>query len=221
MFRIVIFGASGFAREVHQIIRDINRRQPTWEFEGFVDDNSALHGRSIHGFPVLGGLDWLVANPGVRVVVAIGNPRVKQAVVARISRATGIAFATLIHPLAWLGDDVQVGEGSIVCAGVRATCDIRIGSQVILNLDCTIGHDSVIEDFSTIAPSANISGSVHIGQGVDIGTNATIIQGINVGSWSVLGAGAAVVRDVPPLVTAVGVPATKLRDLPPVSQDAS
>jgi sugar O-acyltransferase (sialic acid O-acetyltransferase NeuD family) len=221
MSEIVIFGASGFARETHQIIRDINRQQQTWEFKGFLDDNTALHGSRIHGFPVLGGGDWLTANPGVPVVVAIGNPRAKRTGVERISRICGVPFATLVHPLAWLGDDVELGDGSIVCAGVRVTCDIRIGAHVILNLDCTVGHDSVIEDYSTIAPSANISGAVHLGRGVDIGTNATVIQGITIGSWSIVGAGAAVVRDVPPFVTAVGVPAVKVKDLPPLPSGMS
>ena len=216
MSKIVIFGASGFARETHQIIRDINRQQQTWEFKGFLDDNTTLHGSRIHGFPVLGGMDWLAANPDVLVVVAIGSPRAKRAVVERISRIDGVSFARLIHPLAWVGDDVEVGDGAIVCAGVRVTCDIHIGAHVILNLDCTVGHDSVIEDYSTLAPSANISGAVRLGQGVDVGTNATVIQGIPIGSWSIVGAGAVVVRDIPSFVTAVGVPAVKVKDSPPL-----
>jgi sugar O-acyltransferase (sialic acid O-acetyltransferase NeuD family) len=213
---IAIFGASGFARETHQIIRDINRKRKVWNFRGFVDDNPQTHGSSIHGFPVLGGLEWLAVNPGVAVVVAIGNTRAKRAVVKRVSGLGGTPFATLIHPLAWLGSDIELGEGSIICAGVRITCDIHIGKHVILNLDCTVGHDSVIDDYVTIAPAVNISGAVRLAQGVDVGTNATVIQGIAIGAWSVIGAGASVVRDIPSLVTAVGVPAVKIKDLPPV-----
>lgn len=218
---IVIFGASGFARETHQIIRDINRQEQTWNFKGFVDDNPQTHGRSIHGFPVLGGLEWLAANPGIAVVVAIGSTRTKRAVVKRISRLGSTSFATLVHPLAWIGDGIELGEGSIVCAGVRITCDIHIGAHTILNLNCTVGHDSDIGDYVTIAPAANISGAVNLGQGVDIGTNATVIQGVTIGSWSVVGAGAAVVRNIPPLVIAVGVPAVKIKDLPPLLSEES
>jgi sugar O-acyltransferase (sialic acid O-acetyltransferase NeuD family) len=213
---LVIFGASGHGRETHQIVRDINRRQPTWNFLGFLDDNPAAYGNRIHDFPVLGGLDWLAANPGPRVVVAIGNPRARRAVVRRIATLPGAGFASLVHPLAWIGDDVELGEGSVICAGSCISCDIRIGKHVIINLDCTVCHDVEIDDYVTVAPSANISGTVRLGVGVDLGTNATIIQGLTIGDWSIVGAGSVVVRDLAPYVTAVGVPAVKIKDLPPV-----
>ena len=56
---------------------------------------------------------------------------------------------------------------------------------MIVNLDCTIGHDAVIGDFVTVAPSVNVSGAVRIGEGCDLGTGASIIQGIEIGEWSV------------------------------------
>jgi acetyltransferase-like isoleucine patch superfamily enzyme len=59
-----------------------------------------------------------------------------------------------------------------------------------------------------VAPGAHISGAVHVEEGADVGTGASVIQGITVGAWSVVGAGAAVVRDVEPHTTVVGVPAS-------------
>jgi len=213
MQSIAIFGSSGFARETHQIIRDLNKLKNCWEFLGFLDDDELKHGTLVHGFPVIGGADWLRTNPEVNVLVAIGSPRVKRAVVKRLMDLGHERFATLIHPTAWIGDDVRIGHGTVICAGVRITCDISIGSHVIVNLDATIGHDSIIDDFATIAPSANISGAVHLGSGVDIGTNATVIQGISIGEWSIIGAGAVVVRDIPRNVTAVGMPAKCIKEL--------
>ena len=40
-----------------------------------------------------------------------------------------------------------------------------------------------------------------------MGTGASIIQGVQIGEWSIIGAGAAVIRDIPANRTAVGVPA--------------
>ena len=40
--------------------------------------------------------------------------------------------------------------------------DVQIGKHVIVNLDCTIGHDAIIGDYSTILPSTNISGFVRV-----------------------------------------------------------
>lgn len=214
---LVIFGASGMGREAHQVVRDINRERATWNFLGFLDDDPDSHGRQIHDYPVLGNAEWLARNPGTRVVVALGSTRAKHAVVERITALPGASFATLVHPLAWLADGVALGEGCIVCPGVRINCDVRIGRHVILNVDCTVAHDAIVGDYATIAPGVQLSGAVRIGNGADLGTNSTVIQGVDVGAWSIVGAGAVVIRDVAPNVTAVGVPAVRIKDLPPVA----
>jgi acetyltransferase-like isoleucine patch superfamily enzyme len=59
-------------------------------------------------------------------------------------------------------------------------------------------------------PAVNLGGGVHLEEGVYIGTNATILPGVKVGAWSVIGAGAVVTRDVPPHETWVGVPAKRI-----------
>ena len=120
----------------------------------------------------------------------------------------------MIHPLAWLGNRITLGDGTVVCAGNLLTTDMTIGRHVILNLDCTVGHDAVVEDFVTVAPSVNISGNVAIGVGCDLGTGATLIQGVTIGHWTTVGAGAVVVRDLPANVTAVGVPAQPIKERP-------
>lgn len=204
---IVVYGTGGFAREVHQIISDVNRDQLKWNFLGFIDDDDNKWGAEIHGYPVLGGLDWLRNNSSVHVAIGIGSPVVRRRVALRIEQACKSTLATLIHPLAWIGSHVEIGEGSIICAGTLITTDVRIGRCVILNLDCTVGHDSVLEDFVTVAPSVNISGGVRVGVGCDLGTGSAVIQGIEIGSWTIVGAGAVVIRSLPPNVTAVGVPA--------------
>jgi acetyltransferase-like isoleucine patch superfamily enzyme len=108
-----------------------------------------------------------------------------------------------------------VGEGSVLCAGTVLTTQIRIGAHVNLNLNCTIGHDTVIEDFCNLSPGVNISGSVHLEEGVDIGTGAAVVPGRRVGRGSTVGAGAVVTSDVPPLSLAVGVPARVIKTLRP------
>src|SRR5690606_21445806 len=115
-----------------------------------------------------------------------------------------------MHPAATLGGDVEVGPGTVICAGVRITTNIRIGRHVHVNLNSTVGHDTLVEDFVTINPLAAISGDVVLRRGVMVGTTACINQGIEVGVDGVVGSGAAVVRDVESGTTVVGVPARPL-----------
>lgn len=213
MKKIVIFGAGGFAREVHQIIDDINAVEPAFEFLGFLDGNPALHGSALHGATVLGGIDWLrqVEAAGVAVVVAIGNTASKRKIVSEIERQAASQFVALVHPRAWVGARVAIGAGAIICAGALITTDITIGRHVIINIGATVGHDVSIEDYATVAPAANVSGSVRVGEGCDLGTGCAIIQGKDVGNWSVVGAGAVVVKHVAADVTVVGAPAQVIK----------
>jgi sugar O-acyltransferase (sialic acid O-acetyltransferase NeuD family) len=211
MKNIAIYGAGGFAREVFQLIVDINQKNEIYNFLGFIEDNSEKLDEKIYGFPILDGMNWLENKKETLVVIGIGNTSVKRKVALRLTE-WNINSPTLIHPSVICGRNVKFGTGSIICASNVITVDIKFGEHVILNLDCTVGHDAVIEDFSTIAPGSRISGNVHIGEGTDVGTGSSIIQGIQVGAWSVLGAGAVVSKNIPSNVTAVGIPARPVKE---------
>lgn len=208
---IVIVGTSGFAREIEQLVHDVNAKEPTWRLVGFLDDDREKHGNTVHGLPILGGVAWTASNPTIGTVVAIGAPASRRRVVRALGEAGSPEFPLLVHPSAVVGRHVRIGPGSIVCAGTTLTTDISIGAHVIMNLHCTNGHDVIVEDFVTMAPGVNISGNVTIEEGSDLGTNSAVTQGQKIGRWSVLGAGTVVVRDVEANVTAVGVPARTIQ----------
>jgi sugar O-acyltransferase (sialic acid O-acetyltransferase NeuD family) len=213
MKNLVIFGTGGFAREVHQIIEDINSRSPTLNFLGFLDENHEQHNAEVHGCKILGGIDWLIKTDAkdVFIVVAIGNPKSKRKIVENINKETKAKFITLIHPHACVGNRVTIGDGSIICAGTLITTDITLGSHVIVNIGSTVGHDAVMQDYVTVAPTVNVSGAVWVGEGTDLGTGSTIIQGKKIGAWSIVGAGAVVVNDIDANVTVVGAPARTIK----------
>jgi serine acetyltransferase len=104
----------------------------------------------------------------------------------------------------------------VICAGNILTTNIVLGQHVQLNLDCTVGHDVVMGDYTSLAPGVHISGCVHLGNRVYIGTGAVIINGtqddpIVIGDDVVIGAGACVTKSVADGLTVVGVPARPLR----------
>ncbi|WP_416954718.1 hypothetical protein ACNKF0_20970 [Nocardioides sp. T5] len=105
------------------------------------------------------------------------------------------------------GFDVEVGPGSILCAGVRLTTHIRIGRHVHLNLNATVGHDTTIGDYVSANPLASISGDCVIEDEVLIGVAGVVLNGLRIGRASVVGGSACVVKDVPPGVVVKGIPA--------------
>ena len=208
MKKLVIVGNGGFAREVEWLVERINTVSPTWDLLGYIDDNQ-------DNPKTIGDDDYIVAfQDELFVAIAIGTSGIREKIYNNFKRNPNLRFPNLIDPSVMISDRVGFGEGNIICAGTIITVNIRIGNCNIINLDCTVGHDAIIEDFVTVNPSVNISGNVHLSSGSNIGTGTQIIQGISVGTNSVVGAGAVVNRDLPANCTAVGIPAKviKIRD---------
>ena len=86
-------------------------------------------------------------------------------------------FETIIHPNVERSKSIEVGNGTVICAGNILTVDINLGEHVQINLDCTIGHDVVMGDFTTLAPGVHVSGWVFFGKRVYVGTGAVILNG--------------------------------------------
>lgn len=208
MKKIIIIGVGGFGREVAWLIERINKVQPTYKLMGYVDDNVELQGTMIDSYPVLGDCDWLNnQKEEMYAVCAIGNAKVRRLV---INKLDNVKFETIIDPKVEMSDKVSIGEGAIICAGTIITVGINIGNHVIINLDCTIGHDAILKDYVTLYPSVNVSGNTVLGECVEMGTGSQIIQGLEVVSETIIGAGAVVVKDVTESGTYVGMPVRKL-----------
>ena len=209
---LIIFGASGFGREVAWAVERINKVSPTWNLLGFMDDDDSIRGAEINGYKVLGKSDDVIKYPDAFFVCAVGASRTREKIIGSMKSINpDIRFGTVIDPSVEMSDFVTVGEGSIICAHTIITVNISIGSHVIINLDCTIGHDAIIKDFATLYPSVNVSGITRIGHAAELGTGMQIIQGKSVGDYSVVGAGAVVVKDIPAKCTAVGSPAKPIK----------
>ncbi len=211
MIDIVIVGAGGFGREVKTIIDSINKVSKKYTFLGYYDDG-VDKGTLINNYPILGNLNDLNAvNAPTAVVLGIGNPITKSKIINSLTN-TNIDFPTLIHPNVIISDDdVSIDKGCIICAGTIITCNIKIRKFVTLNLMCSVGHDSVIDDFASFMPSVNISGEVHIEEKVYVGTGAKIINQLTIGKTTIVGAGAVVSKSLPANCTAVGIPAKPIK----------
>lgn len=208
---VVIIGVGGLGRECSQWIEDVNAECPTFRALGFLDDDVRKHGTQSHDLDILGDADWLSGHSGqVAAIIGIGNPVAKHKMVERV-KAHVTSFPVLRHPRAVIGRYVELGEGSVICPGVVLTTDIRIGRFVTLNFDLTVGHDSTVGDYVTLAPGVHLSGYSKIGEGADLGAGVVTIPGVSVGAWTIVGAGASITRDLPAHCTAVGVPARVIK----------
>lgn len=208
---LIIVCAGDFGREIVNIVSRINLVLPTWNLLGFVDDTPDKINAFIDGIPVLGDIQWLETYPkNVYAVCSLGQSKSRRAVVSKF-KSPFIHWATLIDPDAKLYNNATVGDGSIICGGSILAINTHVGNHVLVNLNCTLGHDDVVSDYCVINPGVNVSGNVMLGKCVDLGTGSKIIQRHIICENTVIGAGAVVVKDIVASGTYVGVPAQKIK----------
>lgn len=210
--KIAIVGAGGFAREVAWLISDIALQQSLdetcaqFEFAGFLVSDLSKIGDC--DSKVLGDFSWLKNNRVEALAMGIGNPAVRLKIGNELQeRFPAIKWPALIHPSVKYGASCLFEEGVNVCAGTIATVNVTFGRFSMVNLSCTIGHESQIGEGTVINPLSAISGGVKIGSRVLVGTHASILQYITVGDDAVVGSGAMVHKDVAAGITVMGVPA--------------
>ena len=211
--RLLIVGAGGFGREAAQAVQAVNRKRPTWDLLGFLDDNPALQHGVVDGLPVLGPLADVKDFADAQLVVSVGRPSnylARRSIVQRLNLAPS-RYATVIHPTAVLPLTAQIGPGSVLLATVVATTGIRVGAHVVVMPGAVFTHDDTVEDYVTIGAHACLAGNVRIGEGAYIGAGALIREDCVVGPWALIGMGAVVTSSVPAHEVWAGVPARFLR----------
>jgi sugar O-acyltransferase (sialic acid O-acetyltransferase NeuD family) len=212
--KIALYGGGGFGREVAWLIQSSGSLDTSYEVACFIDDDLSKRGTEINGFVVMDMEKARRVFPEAYIVCVVGNPQTRQKLIEKASK-TGFGFETIVHPGTEKSKWIDIGIGTIICAGNILTTNIIIGQHVHINLDCSVGHDVVLGDFTTIAPGVHISGWVHCGKRVYIGTGAVIVNGtedhpIKIGNDVTIGAGACVTKSVMSGATVVGIPAKPL-----------
>lgn len=193
--KIAVYGASGLGREVAWLAEICGLQVGC-----FIEDNQKKQGKVVNDIPVMGIKQAAENFFGAAVVAGAGNPAIREQMMAKATEA-GFESRILMHPAVEMSRRVKTGQGVVICAGSILTTDIELGNHVQINLNCTIGHDVVMGDFTTLAPGVNVSGWVHFGRRVYVGSGAVFVNGtednpLTIGDDVVVGAGACVTNSI-------------------------
>lgn len=198
--KLIIIGASGHGKVIADIALKIG-----YDIQGFLDDNDSI--KEILGFPVLGSVDKVEEYQNkCEFVIAIGNNCIRE----KIAKQYDVQWATLIHPNAVIGIDVEIGEGTVVMANAVINSSTIIGRGAIINTGATVDHDNDIGNYTHVSVGAHLAGKVTIGEHTWIGAGAVIINNTNICADCMIGAGAIVIRDIEESGTYVGIPASRI-----------
>lgn len=116
---------------------------------------------------------------------------------ARIGKNCNICDHTFIEEDVIIGDNVTIKSGVYLWNGVRIENNVFIGPNATFTNDIRPRSKVYPEEFT----------KTYVKEGASIGANATILCGITIGKWAMIGAGSVVTKDVPDYALVYGVPA--------------
>lgn len=198
-----IIGTGGFAREVLQLALEIQKKDDLFSEINFVMFDDFYEHEYVDKIQVI-----KISNCNFKTtkfVIATGDPQSKKRILNKLPVET--LFTSLISPTAFIANDFKHEEGLIIMPFSYVSCNVKLGMHVHLNSHCTIGHDTIIGDFSTTACSVMISGNNNISESCYFGMNSSTRQGISVCKNVTVGLNAGVVKDIIKTGTYVGTPA--------------
>lgn len=209
---LILIGAGGHGK----VVLDIVQCEGKHRVVGFLDADASLHGTSVGGVPVMGGINQLIKLKSQKIraaLVSIGDNRIRQQY-AREAASAGLELVSAIHPRAVVAKSATIGRNVVIAAGAIVCPEARVADSVIINTGAIVDHECDVGEAVHLAPASALAGRVRVEELAFVGMGARVIQCLTIGARSVVGAGAVVRTDIPPDVTAVGVPARVIKRAP-------
>ena len=212
---LVLVGCGGFALEVIQYISDLNRDKLRSAQEirvSHILSTSFERKRDI--FDLLGYEPLLVGEiseiegwPHLSCVICVGDPVARYRIFFEL-KSRGGAFASIIHPAAYVAPTSRIGLGVIVAPFGFVGPSSEIHDNSVLNVRVTIGHDASIGHSSIVCPHADVNGGGQVGTASLLGAGAILDPKAAVGSFCKVASGSVVKRSFEDGFLLAGNPAT-------------
>jgi sugar O-acyltransferase (sialic acid O-acetyltransferase NeuD family) len=210
MKRIAIIGSGHLGQQIAYHIHQDSGDKVVAFFDEFLPVNTL-----IGQIPIIGGNNDVITkyqqNEFDAVLIAIGynHLSVKKELFQKL--AGKVPFHTFIHSSSYTDSSASIGQGSVIYPGCVIDQHVRIEENVLVNISCSVAHDSVIGSHSFISPSVAIAGFVNIKEQCIIGINSTIINNITIAAKTQIGGAGLVIKNIDEPGLYVGNPVKFIR----------
>jgi sugar O-acyltransferase (sialic acid O-acetyltransferase NeuD family) len=212
MKNIVIIGGGN---QAHYTI-DIIEKEGIYNIVGIVD---SIHnvGSDRFGYKILGrqeNISELINQYQIYGgIIAIGDNYARGNVYLQISSlAPDFEFINAIHPSVIIGNNVKIGKGVTAMASVIFNPKAVIGDFTFFATGAQVEHDCIISDFASISAGSVTGGHVKLGKYSALTLGVTVLDRLEIGENTVVGAGSLVLKSLPSNVLVYGNPAKIIRN---------
>jgi sugar O-acyltransferase (sialic acid O-acetyltransferase NeuD family) len=213
---MLIVGAKGFAKEVLEVLHQLNKLDNVVFFD---DINNDLPKKLFNEFEILKNTDQVsnyFENIDNRFTLGIGKPILRKKLADKFIEMGGVLTSTISSSAIIGSYDVHIMAGANILSGVVFSNSVIVGKGCIIYYNSIITHDCKVGDFVEISPSVTLLGRCSIGSFSQIGSNATVLPDVKIGRNVIVGAGAVITKDVPDNCMVAGIPAKIIKELNPL-----
>lgn len=196
----VIFGSGGLAKEIIGYI--VSEQGPYHGIRAVVSTEPFNNPEYNEMFNVMEELPKGMY-PNAKFILAVANPKVKRSIVEKNEDR----WTSYIHSSAHVSPFAKIGKGCVLTPQTLVVGDAVVGDFVFFNTNATIGHDSILGNYSTMFPNTEICGNCQLGDNCIMGIDSHIVPGVTLPSGTKVGAGSIVWNSVDRACLLVGNPA--------------
>lgn len=211
MKNIVIIGGGN---QAHYTI-DIIEKEGKYNIVGIIDSIHEI-GSERFGYKILGRQENIIEIVQKYQIygglISIGDNWVRHLISNQILELIpDFNFVNAIHPSVIIGNNVKLGIGIAAMAGVIFNPKSEIGNFTFFATGAQIEHDCIVSDFASVSAGSVTGGYVKIGKYSALTLGVTVLDRLEIGENTVVGAGSLVLKSLPNNVLVYGNPAKIIR----------
>lgn len=214
--KVIIIGGEGNGGVIASCIEDNRNRFGDLEFEvaGFLNDFEI--GKSINGYPVLGGtneINIFLEQKEYYFMYAIhmiGRNVLSEQVFNKMNIPIG-RFATIVHKTAFIAQNAILEPGVFVMSNSYVGPASKIGYCTLVMSNALIGHNTTVGPLCHFSVGSITSSYVTIGKVSDVTLGAKVLEKRNIGNYAIAGANSLITKDIPDYEIHVGSPASFMK----------
>jgi len=215
--KIIIIGGEGNGGVVASCVEDnrIRFNDTEWEVAGFLNDFEK--GKTILGYPVLGGTDeigkFLKEDYYFIYAIHMIGRNVKTEEVFLKMNIPLERFATIIHKTAFVAKSAILEPGVFVMSNCYVGPGVEMGYCSLMMANSLLGHNTTVGPLCHFSVGSVTSSYIEIGKVSDVSLGAKVLEKRKIGNYAVAGANSLITHDIPDYEIHIGSPAKFLKKI--------